>query len=163
MNELPRLFEALERHRELVFSAEDFLWKHPETGYREWKSSEYLAREYEKLGYSLHMAGDIPGFFADLDTERGGPRLLIFSELDSLICREHPDADPETGAVHACGHCAQGAAMLGIAAALADFRRDYGLDGLCGSVRLCVVPAEELIETGYRETLRQTDHSLFRR
>ena len=146
-----QLLNAVEKYRELIENAEAWLWKHPETGFREWKSHEYLKNEFEKLGYTLREAGNIPGFTADIDTGRPGPRILVLGELDSLICIDHPDADPETHAVHSCGHHAQCAALLGIAAAL----KEPGiLDGLSGSVRLCAIPAEELIETGYRETLR---------
>lgn len=149
---MEKLFAAAEKYRKEMQDALDYLWKNPETGYREWKSQEYLKNIYEKLGYTLTMAGNIPGFYTDLDTGRPGPKILILAELDSLLCLEHPEADPETGAVHACGHCAQGAALLGIAAAL---KEPGVLDDLCGSIRLCMVPAEELIEIGYREELRK--------
>lgn len=149
---MEKLFAGVEKYRNEMQAALDYLWKNPETGYREWKSHEYLKNAYEKLGYTLTMAGNIPGFYTDLDTGRPGPKILILAELDSLLCLEHPDADPETGAVHACGHCAQGAALLGVAAAL---KEPGALDGLSGSIRLCMVPAEELIETTYREELRK--------
>ena len=147
-----KLLESVDKHRELIFEAERQIWKNPETGYREWKTSAYLEAEFEKLGYTLTKAGNIPGFYTTIDTGRPGPCILIMGELDSLICADHPEADPKTKAVHACGHNAQCAALLGIAAAL---KEDGALDGLSGSVKLCAVPAEELIETGYRETLRQ--------
>lgn len=149
---MEKLFSAVEKYRDEMQKALEFLWSNPETGFREWKADEYLKKAYEKLGYKINSAGDIPGFYTDVDTGIPGPKLLILAELDSLLCSEHPDADPETGAVHACGHCAQGAALLGVAAAL---KEPGALEGLCGSVRLCMVPAEELIETGYREELRR--------
>jgi amidohydrolase len=62
----------------------------------------------------------------------------------------HPCA--VNGMAHSCGHNAQGAALLGIAAAL---KAPGALDGLCGSIRLCVVPAEEMIQLGFREELRK--------
>ena len=145
------LFSAVDKYRSLIFETESWLWQHPETGFREWESSSYLEKAFEKLGYALHKAGDIPGFYTDIDTGRPGPRILIFSELDSLLCSDHPDANPETYAVHACGHHAQSAALLGLAAVL---KEPGALDGLSGSIRLCCVPAEELIETEYRESLR---------
>jgi amidohydrolase len=147
-----KLLESVDKHRELIFQAERYIWKNPETGYKEWKTSAYLEAEFEKLGYTLTKAGDIPGFYTTINAGRPGPCILIMGELDSLICADHPEADPETKAVHACGHNAQCAALLGIAAAL---KEDGVLDGLSGSIKLCAVPAEELIETGYRETLRQ--------
>ena len=146
------LKEMVASQRELMFAAERHIWKHPETGYREWKTHEYLAAEYRKLGYELVEAGNIPGFYTDIDTGKPGPKLLIMGELDSLIVSTHPECDPETGYVHACGHHAQSAALLGIAAAL---KQPGALDGMSGSIRLMAVPAEELIEIGFREELRK--------
>ncbi len=146
------LKEMVASQRELMFAAERHIWKHPETGYREWKTHEYLAAEYRKLGYELVEAGNIPDFYTDIDTGKPGPKLLIMGELDSLIVSTHPECDPETGYVHACGHHAQSAALLGIAAAL---KQPGALDGMSGSIRLMAVPAEELIEIGYRASLRE--------
>ena len=72
--------------------------------------------------------------------------------MDSLICANHPDSAPETGYVHACGHHAQCAALLGIAAAVRD---PEIAKHLSGKVRFLAVPAEELLELGYREELRK--------
>ncbi|MBQ8588860.1 MAG: amidohydrolase [Firmicutes bacterium] len=141
----------VEKHRQLILDAVDYIWKHPETGYREWKTHAYLKDAFLKLGYELTEAGNIPGFTALLDTGRPGPTVAVFGELDSLLCGTHPDADPETGAVHACGHCAQAAALLGLAAAL---KEPGALDGLSGKILLVAVPAEELIEVEFRDELR---------
>ena len=141
---------AVEKNRGLIIDAFDYIWKNPETGFREVKTSAYMENAFEKLGYELHRAENIPGFYTILDTGRPGPEILIFGELDALICHSHPDADPETGVVHNCGHNAQCAALLGIAAAL---REDGVLDNMCGKIRLCAVPAEELIEREYRKEL----------
>lgn len=150
---MSKLISAVDKHRDLILEAQDYIWKNPETGYREVKTSAYLEEKYEALGYELIKAGDIPGFYCIVDTGRPGPEILVLGELDSLICPTHPDADPKTGAVHCCGHSAQSAALLGIAAAL---KEEGALDGLCGKIRLCAVPAEELIEIEYRsELMRQ--------
>ncbi|NLC43525.1 MAG: hypothetical protein GX783_04510 [Clostridiales bacterium] len=107
-----KLLKSVEKHRELIFEAERHIWRNPETGYKEWKTSAYMESEFEKLGYTLTKAGNIPGFYTTIDTGRPGPCILIMGELDSLICADHPEADPETKAVHACGHNAQCAALL---------------------------------------------------
>ena len=145
-----QLKEIVASQREVMFSAADYIWKHPETGYREWKTHAYLAEEFKKLGYELVEAGNIPGFYTDIDTGKPGPKLLIMGELDSLIVSTHPDCDPETGYVHACGHHCQVSALLGIAAAL---KQPGAMDSMSGSIRLMAVPAEELIEIGFREEL----------
>ncbi len=145
------LLNAVDKHRNLILDAERYIWKHPETGYREVVTSKYMEDQFEALGYELTRAGNIPGFYTVLDTGRPGPEVLILGELDSLICPSHPESDPKTGYVHACGHHAQCAALLGIAAAL---KEPGACDALCGRIRLCAVPAEELIEVGYRTELK---------
>lgn len=145
------IIRAVDAYRETILKAERDIWATPELGYKEWKTSAYMEERFEELGYEITRAGNIPGFFTVVDTGREGPEILVFAELDAVICYSHPDADPETGAVHACGHNAECAALLGVAAALKDERV---LSKMCGRIRLCVVPAEEAIETEYRATLR---------
>jgi len=138
------------KEKQKVLETLQFMTAHPETGYREWKCSAYMEQQFRDLGYDLILAGDIPGFCVQIDTGRPGPCVLVLGELDAVKCASHPDADPETGAVHACGHNAQSAALVGIAAAL---KRPGALDALSGSILLCAVPAEELIEIEYRNEL----------
>ncbi|MBQ4354574.1 MAG: amidohydrolase [Clostridia bacterium] len=140
-----------EKYRSLMLEAERFLWQHPETGYKETVTSAYMEEKFRALGYDLVMADGITGFYTVADTGREGPEVLVLAELDSILCPSHKDADPVTGAVHSCGHHAQCAALLGIAAAL---REKEILSGLCGRIRLCAVPAEELLEIEYRSQLR---------
>lgn len=141
----------IEANAGLMSEACDTIWANPETGYKEWKTHRYLKEKMEELGYTLREAGDIPGFTADLDTGRPGPVLVLMAELDALTNTDHPDCDRETGAVHACGHCAQTASLLGAAAAL----RQGGTEKLSGRIRFMFVPAEELMELGWREELRR--------
>lgn len=144
---MERISPAVEKYRTLILEAERYIWKNPETGYREVKTSAYLAEQFERLGYTLTYAEGIPGFITRIETGRPGPEVMILGELDSIICPAHPECDPATGAVHSCGHNAQCAALLGIAAALTE---PGMLEGLSGSIRLCAVPAEELLEIEYR-------------
>ncbi len=147
-----KITKAVDKHSKMILDSERHIWKNPETGFKEWNTSKYLADIFEGLGYTLKMAGNIPGFYTDIDTGKPGPKVLICGEMDSLICIEHPESDPVTHAVHSCGHNAQCGALVGIAAAL----KEKGvLEGLCGSVRLCAVPAEEGIEITYRQSLQK--------
>ena len=143
---------AVDRYRDRILACERYIWQNPETGYKEIKTTKYLAEEFEKLGYKLTYADGITGFYTVIDTGREGPEVLVLGELDSIICPEHPECDPKTGAVHSCGHNAQCAALLGVAAALTD---EAVLSKLCGRIRLCAVPAEELLEIEYRKNLKK--------
>jgi len=146
------LAKAVDKYEKLILDSERYLWKHPETGYKEFESSAYIQGVFESLGYEVTTAGNIPGFYTIIDTGRPGPTLLVLAELDSVICPQHPECNPETGAVHACGHHTQGAALIGIAAAL---KEPGVLDRLNGKIKLCSVPAEELLEIDYRSKLKE--------
>lgn len=135
-----KIFELIDAARPEMEAVLHFMEDHAATGYEEWEASDYLADLYEKLGYTLIKAGNIPGFYTDIDTGKPGPKVLIFSELDGLTVPDHPHANPKTGAAHACGHHAQCAALYGVAVAL---KEPEVLAGLSGSIRLCIVPAEE--------------------
>ncbi len=149
---MDKFFDSIEKNRQLMLDAERYIWAHPETGYKEHGTSAYLEKIFRDLGYELTLADGIPGFYTVVDTGREGPEVLVLAELDSVICRAHPDADKETGAVHSCGHHAQCAALIGIAAALKD---EYTLSKLSGKIKLCAVPAEELLEIEYRSELKK--------
>ncbi len=149
---IKRFLEAVEKHRELILQAERFIWQHPETGYKEIETSKYMEEAFEGLGYEIVRAEGITGFYTCIDTKRPGPTVLVLGELDAVLCPSHKEANPETGAVHSCGHHAQCAALLGLAAALAE---PNILDGFCGKIKLCAVPAEELLEIEFRRELKK--------
>lgn len=142
--------KLLDKYEELVKKAERDLWKMPEVGFKEFKTNQYMVEAFERLGYKLERPEDVTGFYTVVDTGKAGPTVLVLAELDALYCTTHPECDKETGAVHACGHHAQLAAMLGLAACL---KEENALDGLCGRIKLCVVPAEEGIEINWRTGL----------
>ncbi len=149
---MKKIDNAVNKHRDLILEAERYIWKHPETGYREYKTTKYLGEKFEALGYELTYADGITGFYTVYDTGKPGPTILVLGELDSLIIPNHPESDPETGYVHACGHNAQCAGLLGVAAAL---KEEGVCDDLCGRIKLCAVPAEELIEIEFRTELKK--------
>ena len=80
------------------------------------------------------------GLAADLEGVRPGGTLMLRSDMDALPLAEEtglPFACPE-GAMHACGHDAHMAMLLGAAALLVERRED-----LSGTVRFLFQPGEE--------------------
>lgn len=153
MQEKEGFYLTVDEHRQMILDAERYIWEHPETGFREWNTHAYLKEKMTALGYTTFFEpGDIPGFYVDIDFGRPGPKIGIFAEMDALLIPEHPQCDPKSGAVHACAHHCQCAAMLGVAAALA---KPHAGESLCGSVRLYAVPAEECIESSFRTELME--------
>ena len=145
-----RFLNYVEKYKSKILEIEQYIWNHPETGFKEWNTTEYLATIFKNAGYDLTYAKNIPGFYTDIDTGRPGPKILIFGEMDALLCPTHPSQ--VNGCAHACGHNTHCAALAGIALAL---KEPDALDGLSGSIRLCAVPAEELIEIDFRKSLME--------
>ena len=63
------IIEAVDKRRKLILEAERFIWEHPETGYREKQTTEYLATAFRNLGYSITPADGITGFYTEIDTK----------------------------------------------------------------------------------------------
>lgn len=125
----------------------DWLWHHPETGFKEHETQKHCLELLEKHGFHAVTWPDVTGFTCTYDTGRPGPTVMIMAEMDSLICFSHPDCNPETGAAHACGHAVQSATCMGAFFALTEsgVLENYG-----GKVVLAGVPAEECVEAEWR-------------
>lgn len=143
---------SIDKRREEIFTIAQEFYNSPELGYKEYKTSNMVLEQFKKLGLEYIEFGNITGVKATLDTGKPGPGLAIFGELDAIICPEHPDSDKSTGAVHACGHNIQLAAMIGSAMGLVD---SQAASELSGKIHFIAVPAEEYIEIPFRKELRE--------
>ncbi len=143
------IINSVENYKELIIKAENTILNTPELGFKEWKTTSYMEEIFRSFGYEIKNAGDIPGFYVDIDSNKSGPKILIMCELDALPCDGHPNAID--GVAHACGHNAQCAALIGVAAVLND---DTIVEHLSGSIRLMAVPAEEINSLDYRIDLK---------
>lgn len=72
---MQKLINAVEKHTQLILDAERYIWRHPETGYKEYETSKYIEEIFENLGYELTRAGNIPGFYTVIDTGKPGPEI----------------------------------------------------------------------------------------
>ena len=54
---------AIEKYEQMILDAERHIWKTPETGYKEKKTSRYLEEIFEGLGYGITRAEGITGFY----------------------------------------------------------------------------------------------------
>ena len=143
-------FAQIDADREAILNFGRDIYAHPETGYRETRTTEQTAKALEALGLDVERNIAVTGCRA-CRAKQGGPRLVVMGELDSVICRDHPDCDPKTGAMHACGHNIQLSVMYAVACAL----EKTGIAAkLGGAVDYVAVPAEEYIELDYRKELK---------
>jgi amidohydrolase len=145
-----RVCAEIDRRAEEIVAASDHILHHPESGYREVRTAEYVAGRLERMGLAPRTGLALTGVKARMKGRAPGPTVAVLGELDSLIVAAHPFADPTTHAAHACGHNAQVASMLGAGLGLQAVMGD-----LDGDVVLFAVPAEEYIEVEWRMGLRE--------
>jgi len=145
-----RVSQTINAHADELESLARQIFAQPELGFKEHRTASLVHDWFDKLGLAHRDGIALTGSRADLQGGSPGPTVAILGELDSLLCWEHPDRDPRTGAVHACGHNAQVARMLGAGLALREVAPE-----LAGRVALMAVPAEEYVELEERLAFRE--------
>ena len=145
-----KLLEAVEARANDIIAAGDWIWKNPEAGFKEFKTAKYTADIFRDLGLEVEENIGLTGVQAKIKGRNERPNIAVIGELDALLIPEHPESDPDTGAVHSCGHNGQMANMIGVAMALVD---SGVMEHLDGSVTCMAVPAEEPIEIEWRREL----------
>lgn len=147
-----RATAAIAAHRdELVALGED-IRVHPELGYKEHRTSAIVQGQFTRLGLPFEAGLAVTGVKGLLSGRAHRAKVCYLGELDSVLVRNHPDADPQTGAAHACGHNAQITNLIALAMGLVESGVMAELDG---DVVLMAVPAEEYVEIEYRVGLKE--------
>lgn len=142
--------QAIDNRASLIRGIKTDIWAHPELGYKETRTADKVAEVFDALGLPYKTGLALTGVRADLKGAADGPTVAVLGELDAVVCWDHESADKKTGAVHACGHDAQVASMLGCAIGLVDAGAG---DYLAGNVAFFAVPAEEFVELEYRQRI----------
>lgn len=145
-----RVIEAIEDRAKEIISIGEAVRKTPELGFKEFQTAEYVNVKVQEMGWKTKSPIALTGLKAYLKNQQS-PTIGIIGELDAVRCPEHPESDSITGAVHACGHNAQIACMLGAGFGLTD---SGVIDELTGNIVLVSVPAEEFLEIEYRRSLQ---------
>ena len=143
---------AIDGRRDWLIDIAKTVLNNPEPGFCEVKTSRLVSEKLKELGIAHESGIALTGIKGYLRGGGSGPTVSVIGEMDSIRVLEHPHADPQTGAAHACGHHCQIGMMLGVAVGLqaAEVNR-----ALVGNVALMAVPAEEFIDVEYRWGLRQ--------
>jgi amidohydrolase len=142
-----RLAEALDRNRDRLVAFGQDVFGHAELGFREERTATRVADQLRRLQLEPEEGLALTGVRARLEGAQPGPTVCVMGELDGLPVPDHPQADPHTGAAHACGHNAQLVHLLGVATALVETDAPRRL---AGSVVFLAVPAEEYVDLEWR-------------
>ncbi|MDP2858648.1 MAG: amidohydrolase [Bacillota bacterium] len=146
-----RVIASIDSRKDELIATGNDIFAHPELGYKEFRTSQIVQDVFGKLGLSFESGLAVTGVKAKLAGRQSLANVCVMGELDSVLCPGHPQADPQTGAAHSCGHNAQIAMLLGVAYGLVESGVMSELDG---DVSLVAVPAEEYVEIEYRNKIR---------
>ena len=123
--------------------------EHPELSNRETRTGELIATHLRKLGMEVKTGVAHTGVVGLLKGGKPGPVVALRADMDALPVIEESDLPfkstvkteyigQQVGVMHACGHDAHMAILMGVAEALASVRNE-----LPGSVKFIFQPAEE--------------------
>ncbi|MCI5801964.1 MAG: amidohydrolase [Oscillospiraceae bacterium] len=148
-----RILEIIDQRAEDIIAFGDDIWYHAELGFQEFRTAEKVAEALRGLGLDPKTGLAITGVKAYLKPKAEGElNVCLMGEMDALPIPNHPDANPETGAAHACGHNAQITGVIGAAMALTDPEVRAALGG---NVTFFGVPNEEMsTDMPYKKKLR---------
>ncbi|MGE4214862.1 MAG: M20/M25/M40 family metallo-hydrolase [Anaerotignaceae bacterium] len=147
-----RALDAIDKNRDRIFALYDSVEAEPELGYKEFKTAEKMKAFFNEINMDYEDGVAITGVISTQKGRSSKLKVALMGELDAVVSSLHPKADKQTGAVHACGHNVQLAALAGVAAAMHDANLMAELDG---DVALMAIPSEEFIEIEYRNRLRE--------
>lgn len=130
------LKEALKIKDQIIAWRRDF-HMHPELGYEEERTSKIVEEHLREWGYKIKRVGT--GIIADIG--KGENTIALRADMDALPVQEENDVPYKSripGKMHACGHDAHTAMLLGAAKIIAEHENE-----LPNKVRLLFQPAEE--------------------
>ncbi len=116
---------------------------HPETAFEEYRTSARVAEILGGLGMEVRTGFAGTGVTGLLGCREAGPVIALRADMDALPLEEKTGAcygSKVPGVMHACGHDAHTAILLGTARNIADNRIH---EGLRGSIKFVFQPAEE--------------------
>ena len=130
--------------------------EHPELANRETRTAGKVAEHLRALGLEVRTGMAHTGVVAVIEGGRPGPTILLRADMDALPVTEKTDVPFRStatgefrgrtvGVMHACGHDAHTAILMGAAEVLVKMR-----EKLPGRILLMFQPAEEGVPEGER-------------
>ena len=96
-----------------------YLHRHPEVSFQEKETSNWITARLHEIGCEVEKAGSGYGLVVTIRGNKPGPTIALRADIDALPIQDEKAceyASTVPGAMHACGHDAHTATMLGIAA-----------------------------------------------
>lgn len=131
----------IEQDKDYIISLRRWFHSHPELSMKEFETAKRIEKELNAIGIPTFRVG-ATGVLGVLKGRKGpGRRVVLRADTDALPIQDEktvPYASQCPGVMHACGHDAHTAALLGAARALKQLE-----DNFSGEIALVFQPGEE--------------------
>jgi amidohydrolase len=131
----------IDQERDYIISLRRWFHSHPELSMKEFETARRIEEELAAIGVPTRRVGGT-GVLGTIQGKRGlGKKIVLRADTDALPIQDEktvPYASQCPGVMHACGHDAHTAALLGAARALKKLE-----DSLSGEIGFVFQPGEE--------------------
>jgi amidohydrolase len=129
------------------------LHAHPELSFQEHKTVAFVAAKLDELGIAYKPMANT-GLVALIKGDKASDHVVALrADMDALPIQEANEVvykSTNSGVMHACGHDAHTASLLGTAAILQQLKAEFG-----GTIKLIFQPAEELLPGGANQMIKE--------
>ena len=142
--------QEVERLTPQLIEDRRYFHQHPELAFQEENTARVVAQRLRELGLEVRTGVGRTGVVGVLRGGRPGRTVLLRADMDALPIEEENDVpyrSQNPGVMHACGHDAHTAILLGVATILAGMREE-----IAGNVTFAFQPAEEIV-SGAKEMI----------
>lgn len=134
--------EQARQLKDYVVAQRRWLHANPELSTKEFKTTEHIVSELQKLGIDVVTFKECTGAVGIIRGKHDGKTVMLRADIDALPINEpqtKPYASECPGVMHACGHDCHTAMLLGAAQILAS-----NTESLHGTVKLLFQMGEEI-------------------
>jgi amidohydrolase len=129
------------------------LHAHPELSFQEHQTVAFVAAKLDELGITYKPMATT-GLVALITGDKPSDQVVALrADMDALPIQETNEVaykSTNAGVMHACGHDAHTASLLGTAAILQQLKAEFG-----GTIKLIFQPAEELLPGGANQMIQE--------
>lgn len=131
---------SAEKYNEFIVERRRFYHSVPELSFEEANTTRAIAQDLEAMGIAVETFPDYNGLVGTIEGGKPGKTVMLRADIDALPVEEHTDLPfaSKNGNMHACGHDAHIAMLLGAAKILCENKSE-----LNGTVKLLFQAAEE--------------------
>lgn len=133
--------EAAEKYNDYIVAQRRRFHAHPELSFEEKETTAAIKGELEAMGIAVETFPDYNGLIGTIQGGAPGATVMLRADIDALPSQEKtglPFASETDGKMHACGHDAHIAMLLGAAKILSECKNE-----IKGTVKLLFQAAEE--------------------